>query len=33
MVSEVRTMVTIIKEGHWKGQWDGEFWGLTMFSF
>lgn len=23
MVSEVRTMVTIIKEGHWEGHWDG----------
>ena len=30
MVSEVRTVVTIIKEGDWKEHWDGEFWALTV---
>ena len=33
MVSEVRTVVTIIKEGDWKEHWDGEFWALTVFCF
>lgn len=33
MVSEVRTMVTIIKESHWEGALGWGFWALTVICF